>query len=30
LWRTVRKVRVRDGISAEGEVTMPKFTGYES
>jgi lipopolysaccharide/colanic/teichoic acid biosynthesis glycosyltransferase len=30
LWRTVRKVRVRDGISAEGEVTMPKVTGYES
>ena len=24
---TVKKVFVRDGISAEGEVTMPKFTG---
>ena len=24
---TVKKVLVRDGISAEGEVTMPKFTG---
>jgi lipopolysaccharide/colanic/teichoic acid biosynthesis glycosyltransferase len=27
LWRTVRKVLVRDGISAEGEATMPKFEG---
>ena len=27
LWRTVRKVLVRDGISAAGEATMPKFTG---
>ena len=26
---TVRKVLVRDGISAAGEVTMPKFTGSE-
>jgi lipopolysaccharide/colanic/teichoic acid biosynthesis glycosyltransferase len=24
---TVRKVLVRDGISAAGEATMPKFTG---
>ena len=24
---TIKKVLVRDGISAEGEVTMPKFTG---
>jgi lipopolysaccharide/colanic/teichoic acid biosynthesis glycosyltransferase len=30
LWRTVRKVLVRDGISAAGEVTMPKFTGSKS
>lgn len=27
LWLTVRKVVVRDGISAAGEATMPKFTG---
>lgn len=27
LWQTVKKVVVRDGISAEGEATMPKFTG---
>ena len=27
LWLTVRKVIVRDGISAEGEATMSKFTG---
>ena len=27
LWMTVRKVIVRDGISAGGEATMPKFTG---
>jgi lipopolysaccharide/colanic/teichoic acid biosynthesis glycosyltransferase len=27
LWMTVRKVLVRDGISAAGEATMPKFTG---
>ncbi len=27
LWLTVKKVLVRDGISAEGESTMPKFTG---
>jgi lipopolysaccharide/colanic/teichoic acid biosynthesis glycosyltransferase len=27
LWRTVRKVLVRDGISAAGEATMPAFTG---
>ncbi|MDI1244690.1 MAG: sugar transferase [Rhodoferax sp.] len=30
LWRTVRKVLVRDGISAAGEATMPKFTGTNS
>ncbi len=27
LWLTVRKVLARDGISAAGEATMPKFTG---
>ena len=27
LWRTVRKVLVREGISAAGEATMGKFTG---
>jgi lipopolysaccharide/colanic/teichoic acid biosynthesis glycosyltransferase len=27
LWRTVRKVLVRDGISAAGEATMSKFEG---
>jgi lipopolysaccharide/colanic/teichoic acid biosynthesis glycosyltransferase len=30
LCRTVRKVLVRDGISASGEATMPKFTGSKS
>jgi lipopolysaccharide/colanic/teichoic acid biosynthesis glycosyltransferase len=30
LWMTVRKVLVRDGISATGEATMPKFTGSKS
>ena len=30
LWRTVRKVLVRDGISAAGEATMPKFEGTHS
>jgi|SRR6185312_3529768 len=30
LWLTVRKVLVREGISAEGEVTMPRFTGGKS
>ena len=29
LFLTVKKVLVRDGISAEGEVTMTKFTGSE-
>jgi len=28
LWRTVRKVLVRDGISAPGDATMPKFEGF--
>jgi len=27
LWLTVRKVLLREGISAGGEATMPKFTG---
>ena len=27
LWLTVRKVIVREGISAHGEATMPRFTG---
>lgn len=27
LWRTLRKVLIRDGISAAGEATMPKFQG---
>ncbi len=27
LWLTVRKVLARDGISALGEATMPRFTG---
>lgn len=27
LWMTVRKVLIRDGISADGEATMTKFTG---
>lgn len=27
---TIRKVVVRDGISADGEATMPKFTGSKS
>lgn len=27
LWLTIRKVLKRDGISAEGEATMPRFTG---
>lgn len=27
LWLTVKKVLIRDGISAAGEATMPKFTG---
>ncbi len=28
LWRTVRKVLARDGISAPGDATMPKFEGF--
>ncbi|MDV3458455.1 sugar transferase [Sphingomonas sp. HF-S4] len=27
LWRTLRKVILKEGISAEGEATMPPFTG---
>ena len=30
LWLTIRKVLVRDGISAAGEATMSKFTGSKS
>lgn len=30
LWLTVRKVLARDGISAEGESTMSRFTGDKS
>jgi lipopolysaccharide/colanic/teichoic acid biosynthesis glycosyltransferase len=30
LWMTVKKVLVRDGISAAGEATMPKFSGSPS
>jgi lipopolysaccharide/colanic/teichoic acid biosynthesis glycosyltransferase len=30
LWLTVQKVIAREGISAQGEVTMPKFTGDNS
>jgi lipopolysaccharide/colanic/teichoic acid biosynthesis glycosyltransferase len=29
LWLTVRKVVAREGISAQGEATMPRFTGSE-
>jgi len=29
LWRTIRKVIFRDGVNAPGEVTMPKFEGYD-
>lgn len=29
LWMTVKKVLVREGISAQGEATMAKFTGSE-
>lgn len=29
LWMTVKKVLVREGISAQGEATMSKFTGSE-
>lgn len=27
IWLTIRKVLARDGINADGEATMPKFTG---
>lgn len=30
IWLTIRKVVKRDGISAAGEATMPKFTGSRS
>lgn len=29
IWLTLRKVLVREGISADGEATMPRFTGNE-
>lgn len=29
LWLTIKKVLVRDGISASGEATMPKFQGSQ-
>jgi lipopolysaccharide/colanic/teichoic acid biosynthesis glycosyltransferase len=29
LWLTIKKVLVRDGISAQGDATMPKFTGSQ-
>jgi lipopolysaccharide/colanic/teichoic acid biosynthesis glycosyltransferase len=29
LWLTVKKVLVREGISAAGDATMPKFTGFK-
>jgi lipopolysaccharide/colanic/teichoic acid biosynthesis glycosyltransferase len=30
LWLTVKKVLVREGISAAGEATMPRFEGYNT
>ena len=30
LWLTVKKVLIRDGISAEGEATMSRFTGSKN
>lgn len=30
IWLTVEKVLLREGISAQGEATMPKFTGTKS
>ena len=30
LWMTMKKVLVRDGISAAGEATMPRFTGRKT
>ena len=30
LWMTIKKVIMREGISAEGEATMPKFTGNKN
>lgn len=29
IWLTIRKVLVRDGINAEGQATMPKFSGSQ-
>ena len=30
LWKTMCKVMLREGISAQGEATMPRFTGNQS
>lgn len=30
IWMTIRKVIKRDGISADGEATMPRFTGSQA
>jgi lipopolysaccharide/colanic/teichoic acid biosynthesis glycosyltransferase len=30
IWLTIRQVILREGISAAGEATMPKFTGNRS
>jgi len=30
LWLTVKKVLVRDGISAQGEATMPRYSGSQT
>ena len=30
IWMTIKKVIAREGISADGEATMPKFTGSKS
>ncbi|OYQ39035.1 sugar transferase [Rhodoferax sp. TH121] len=30
LWLTVRKVLIREGINAQGDATMPRFTGNKS
>lgn len=30
LWLTMRKVIIREGISAQGDATMPRFTGNKS
>ncbi|CAM3180435.1 Sugar transferase involved in LPS biosynthesis (colanic, teichoic acid) [Pseudomonas gessardii] len=30
IYRTIKKVLIKEGISADGEATMPKFTGSDS